>query len=119
MKLSTLRLKTVGRKERIILETLWDIVNGQYPKIEGLTEQECKDLFEGGRIPGIANPFVGLSPNMEVKPLKPMLLRTTHDLAERDRQMAVHYMYNNINHMLVLLQQVSEIITCEELFETH
>ena len=50
--------RDIPPRERFILDTLWDIVNGQYPKIEGLTDHECKTLFMGGEIPGIHNPLL-------------------------------------------------------------
>ena len=108
MILSSLMNREIGRRERMILETLWDIVNGAYPKIEGLTETETRSLFLGECVPGIINPFIPLAADMEVKPLPPMVLKTTEDIRQRDCQMAVHHMYNNINHMLVLLTKVVE-----------
>ena len=115
MQLSTLRTREMGKRERVILDTLWDVVNGEYPHIEGLTDQECKDLFEGKKVKDIANPFLALAPDMQVAKLKPMLLRTTHDVAVRDRQLAVHHMYNNINHMLALLECVVEHLEMEDI----
>lgn len=107
--------REIGRRERMILETLWDIVNGVYPKIEGLTETETRSLFLGECVPGIINPFIPLSADMEVKPLPPMVLKTTGDIRQRDCQMAVHHMYNNINHMLILLTKVVEQLEVEEI----
>lgn len=115
MLLSSLVNRDVGPRERLILDTLWDIVNGQYPSIEGLTDHECKTLFMGGTLPGIANPFMPLTADMEVMVLKPMLLKTTHDTRQRDRQMAVHHMYNNINHMLAVLVKEVERLEIEDI----
>lgn len=115
MILSSLMNREIGQRERLILETLWDIVNGQYPKIEGLTDHECKTLFMGGEIPGIHNPFLPLTADMEVQVLPPMVLKTTTDMKERDRQMAVHHMYNNINRMIGLMVEVVEQLEIEEI----
>lgn len=115
MLLSSLMNREVGERERFILDTLWDIVNGQYPSIEGLTDHECKTLFMGGNIPGIANPFLPLTADMEVQVLPPMLLRTTSDMELRDKQMAVHHMYNNINHMIEILVNVVEQLEIEDI----
>ena len=46
-------------------------------------------------VPGIT-PF-SLTADMEVQVLPPMVLATA-DMQLRDKQMAVHHMYNNINH---------------------
>ena len=115
MLLSSLIGRNIGTREQVILETLWDIVNGQYPKIEGLSEAETKILFTGGQVSGIENPFLSLRTDMEVKPLSPMILKTTEDVQLRDRQMAVHHMYNNINHMLILLSKVVEKLEIEDI----
>lgn len=115
MLLSSLMNRDIPPRERFILDTLWDIVNGQYPKIEGLTDHECKTLFMGGEIPGIHNPFLPLTADMEVQVLPPMVLKTTSDMQLRDRQMAVHHMYNNINHMIGLLVEVVEILEVEDI----
>ena len=115
MILSSLMNREIGARERIILETLWDIVNGVYPRIEGLTEDESRSLFSGESLPGIANPFLPLAADMEVKPLPPMILKTTDDVQLRDRQMSVHHMYNNINHMLVLMTKVVEQLEIEDI----
>ena len=119
MILSCLVEREVSDRERIILDTLWDIIGGQVPVIEGLTEEETKTLFTGGHVSGIANPFLALAPDMEVKPLDPMLLKTTVNVRERDRQMAVHHMYNNINNMLRLLSEVAERLTIEDMANTY
>jgi len=115
MILSALINREMGHRERLILETLWDIVNGVYPRIEGLTEEESRALFLGESLPGIANPFLPLAADMEVKPLPPMILKTTDNVQLRDRQMSVHHMYNNINHMLDLLTRVVEQLEIEEI----
>ena len=115
MILSALINREMGHRERLILETLWDIVNGVYPRIEGLTDNECNTLFMGGEIPGIHNPFLPLAADMEVKPLPPMVLKTTDNVQLRDRQMSVHHMYNNINHMLDLLTRVVEQLEIEDI----
>lgn len=115
MILSSLINREMGTRERLILETLWDIVNGVYPRIEGLTEEESRSLFSGESLPGIANPFLPLAADMEVKPLPPMILKTTTDIHLRDRQMSVHHMYNNINHMLDLLTRVVEQLEIEDI----
>lgn len=115
MLLSSLMNRDIGHRERLILDTMWDIVNGQYPNIEGLTDHECKTLFMGGEIPGINNPFLPLTADMEVKVLPPMILKTTSDMKMRDKQMAVHHMYNNINHMLGLLAVVVEQLEMEDI----
>lgn len=115
MILSSLLNREVGARERMILETLWDIVTGDYPRIEGLTEAESKALFLGEPVDGIANPFLPLAADMEVEPLPPMVLKTTEDIRLRDRQMAVHHMYNNVNHMLELLARVVEQLEIEEI----
>ena len=117
MILSSLIGRNIGTREQIILETLWDIVHGQHPKIEGLSDTETKLLFTGGQVHGIENPFLPLGANMEVKPLSPMILKTTENMQLRDRQMAVHHMYNNINHMLVLLSKVVEKLEIEDIAE--
>ena len=115
MLLSSLINRQIGTRERLILETLWDIVNGMYPQIEGFTEAESRALFSGEAVDGIKNPFLPLAPDMEVAPLPPMVLKTTANIRERDRQMAVHHMYNNINHMLDLLTRVVEQLEIEEI----
>ena len=115
MLLSSLMNREVGQRERLILDTMWDIVNGQYPRIEGLTDHECKTLFMGGEIPGIRNPFLPLTADMEVRVLPPMVLKTTSNMQIRDKQMAVHHMYNNINHMLGLLAEVVERLEIEDI----
>lgn len=115
MILSSLMNHDVGHRERMILETLWDIVNGVYPRIEGLTEAESRALFSGEDVDGIENPFLALAPDMEVAPLPPMVLKTTANMRERDRQMAVHHMYNNMNHMLDLLTRVVEELEIEDI----
>ena len=115
MILSSLMNREIPPRERLILDTLWDIVNGQYPSIEGLTDHECKTLFMGGSLPGMRNPFIPLAADMEVQPLPPMILTTTTDMKARDRQMAVHHMYNNINHMLDLLADVVERLELEDI----
>lgn len=115
MLLSSLMNRDIGQRERLILDTLWDIVNGQYPRIEGLTDHECKTLFLGGEITGIHNPFMPLTADMEVRVLPPMILKTTSDMQMRDKQMAVHHMYNNINHMIGLLAQVAERLEIEDI----
>lgn len=115
MILSSLMNRDIGRREKMILETLWDIVNGVYPRIEGLTEAESRALFSGDVVDGIENPFLPLAPDMEVEPLPPMVLKTTANMRERDRQMAVHHMYNNINRMLDLLSRVVERLEIEEI----
>lgn len=107
--------RDIAPRERMILDTMWDIVNGQYPSIEGLTEHECKTLFMGGEIPGINNPFLPLSADMEVQVLPPMVLKTTSNMQMRDKQMAVHHMYTNINHMLGLLARVVEQLEIEDI----
>jgi hypothetical protein len=107
--------RDIAPRDRMILDTLWDIVNGQYPSIEGLTDHECKTLFMGGEIPGINNPFLPLTADMEVKMLPPMILKTTSDMQMRDKQMAVHHMYNNINRMLGLLARVVEQLEVEDI----
>lgn len=107
--------REIGHRERLILDTLWDIVNGQYPKIEGLTHDECRGLFMGDNIPGINNPFLPLAADMEVKALPPMVLKTTTNMRDRDRQMAVHHMYNNINRMIELMVEVVEKLEIEEI----
>lgn len=115
MILSSLMNREMGHRERVILDTLWDIVNGQYPKIEGLTDDECKTLFRGGKIPGIHNPFLPLAADMEVQVLPPMVLKTTTDMQLRDKQMAVHHMYNNINRMIGLMVEVVERLEIGEI----
>lgn len=115
MLLSSLMNRDIAPRDRMILDTLWDIVNGQYPSIEGLTDHECKTLFMGGEIPGINNPFLPLTADMEVKMLPPMILKTTSDMQMRDKQMAVHHMYNNINRMLGLLARVVEQLEVEDI----
>jgi len=112
MILSSLINCDIEHRERLILETLWDIVNGMYPRIEGLTEAESRALFLGEPVDGITNP---LTADMEVEPLPPMVLKTTEDMRLRDRQMAVHHMYTNINHMLDLLARVVEQLEIEEI----
>jgi hypothetical protein len=107
--------REVGARERMILETLWDIVTGDYPRIEGLTEAESKALFLGEPLAGIVNPFLPLAADMEVETLPPMVLQTTDDVQLRDRQMSVHHMYNNINHMLELMVRVVEQLEIEEI----
>lgn len=119
MILSCLVEREVSDRERIILDTLWDIIGGHVPVIEGLTEKETKALFSGGHVSGIVNPFLALAPDMEVKPLDPMLLKTTDNMRERDRQMAVHHMYNNINNMLRLLTEVAERLSIEDIANTY
>lgn len=69
----------------------------------------------GGEIPGIQNPFLPLTADMEVQVLPPMVLKTTSDMQLRDRQMAVHHMYNNINHMIGLMVKVVEQLEIEDL----
>ena len=115
MILSSLMNREIPPRERLILDTMWDIVNGEYPSIEGLTDHECKTLFMGGEIPGIINPFLPLSADMEVQVLPPMVLKTTSNMQMRDKQMAVHHMYNNINHMLRLLARVVEQLEIEDI----
>lgn len=115
MILSSLMNREMGHRERVILDTLWDIVNGQYPKIEGLTDDECKTLFRGGHIAGIHNPFLPLAADMEVQVLPPMVLKTTTDMQLRDKQMAVHHMYNNINRMIGLMVEVVERLEIGEI----
>ena len=115
MILSSLMNREMGHRERLILETLWDIVNGVYPRIEGLTEAESRALFSGEVVDGIENPFLPLAPDMEVEPLPPMVLKTTANMRERDRQMAVLHMHNNINHMLDLLTRVVEQLEIEDI----
>lgn len=115
MILSSLMNREMGHRERLIRDTLWDIVNGQYPSIEGLTDHECKTLFMGGEIPGINNPFLPLTADMEVQVLPPMVLKTTSDMQLRDKQMAVHHMYNNINRMLGLMVEIVERLEIEEI----
>ena len=115
MLLSSLVNRDIPPRERLILDTLWDIVNGQYPRIEGLTDHECKTLFMGGEIPGIHNPFLPLTADMEVQVLPPMVLKTTSDMQMRDKQMAVHHMYNNINSMIKLMAEVVEELEVEDI----
>lgn len=115
MLLSSLMNRDIPQRERFILDTLWDIVNGHYPSIEGFTDHECKTLFMGGEIPGIQNPFLPLTADMEVQVLPPMVLKTTSDMQLRDRQMAVHHMYNNINHMIGLMVKVVEQLEIEDI----
>ena len=107
--------RDVAPRERLILDTLWDIVNGQYPSIEGLTDHECKTLFMGGELPGINNPFLPLTADMEVQVLPPMILKTTSNMQMRDKQMAVHHMYNNINRMIGLMVKVVEQLEMEDI----
>ena len=115
MLLSSLMNRDVAPRERLILDTLWDIVNGQYPSIEGLTDHECKTLFMGGELPGINNPFLPLTADMEVQVLPPMILKTTSNMKMRDKQMAVHHMYNNINRMIGLMVKVVEQLEMEDI----
>ena len=115
MLLSSLMNRDIAPRDRMILDTLWDIVNGQYPSIEGLTDHECKTLFMGGEIPGINNPFLPLTADMEVQLLPPMVLKTTSDMQMRDKQMAVHHMYNNINKMIGVMAGVMEQLEMEDI----
>lgn len=115
MLLSSLMNKDIKDSEKLVLETLWNYVNGDYPKIEGLSDHECKTLFMGGNIQGVNNPFLPLTADMEIQSLPPMILFTTESIRDRDRQMAVHHMYNNINHMLQYLELVVERLELENI----
>ena len=74
-----------------------------------------QDIVHGWRDSGIHNPFLPLTADMEVQVLPPMVLKTTADMQLRDKQMAVHHMYNNINHMIELLVEVVEILEVEDI----
>ena len=115
MLLSSLMNREMPQRERMILDTVWDIVNGEYPSIEGLTDEESRTKFSGDDLPDIKSPFVPLAADMEVQALPPMILTTTTNMKSRDRQMAVHHMYNNMNHMLRLLARVVEQLEIEDI----
>lgn len=82
---------------------LKDIVNGAYPTIELFDDKEIKTLLSGEDLEDVKSPFFWLSPDMKVKQLPLMELRTTKDVYVRRRQMNIFSFFTTINKMLAIL----------------
>jgi len=86
-----------------IYELLNDIVHGAYPTIELFDDKEIKKLLKGEDLEDVASPFWGLCPDMQVRVLPSMQLKTTRDVYKRQRQMNILSFFTTINKMLAIL----------------
>lgn len=109
MILSELQDRLEGQS-KIVFELLWDILEGKVPAIDFLSVGEVKQIFRGHDIEGVKSPFVLLSKNMMIRKLPLMVLRTSKNKRERQRQMSVNRMLDTVNKMLEILELEAESI---------
>lgn len=109
MILSDLQDRLEGQS-KIVFDLLWDILEGKVPAIDFLSADEVKQIFQGHDIEGVRSPFVLLSKNMMVRKLPLMVLKTSKNKRERQRQMSVNRMLDTVNKMLEILELEAESV---------